>query len=78
MCLDDGCTGFGELAEYTLDTKAKIAVPFAVPMRLTDNNACRAGIAPDIEGYLPYCYADFDGNGTADLCATSESWLDES
>ena len=43
-------------------------------MRLTDNNACKADIAPDNLGYQPYCYADFNDNGTADLCAESISW----
>jgi len=63
-----------ELADYTGEEKPKNAVPFAVPMRLTDNNACKADVAVDNQGYQPYCYADFDGNGTADLCADSISW----
>ena len=39
------------------------AVPMAIPVRLTDNTMCVA------EGDKPYCYADFDGSGTADFCA---------
>ena len=73
--LNGSCTGFGELAAFDGDKKPKIAVPFAAPMRLTDNNGCKAGVAVDNSGYQPYCYADFDGNGTADLCADSVSWL---
>lgn len=40
------------------------AIPMAIPVRLTDNTMCVA------EGDKPYCYADFDGSGTADLCAS--------
>jgi len=74
VCLDEDCTAFGELAEYDDEEKPKIAVPFAAPMRLTDNNACKAGVAVDNQGYQPYCYADFDDNSTADLCADFVSW----
>jgi hypothetical protein len=77
VCLDDPDTGLctsGTLADYVLEGKPKTAVPFAVPMRLTDNNKCEDGLTPDQPGYQPYCYADFDGNGTADLCATSVGW----
>ncbi len=75
VCLDDAAVcAAGPLAGYTGDTKPKVAVPYAVPMRLTDNNLCKADVDPTNDGYLPYCYADFNGNGTADLCATSLSW----
>ena len=77
VCLDDPDTGICTavpLADATLNTKPKIAVPFAVPMRLTDNNLCKANVDPANAGYLPYCYADFNDNGTADLCADNVSW----
>jgi len=76
VCLDevDGYCTAGELSDYTLEAKPKVAVPMAVPMRLTDNEMCKANVAPDSPGYRPYCYADFDGNGTADLCADAVEW----
>jgi len=77
VCTDDPDSGYctpGELSEFALEGKPKVAMPFAVPARLTDNNACKAGVAVDNSGYLPYCYADFNDNGTADLCAESISW----
>jgi len=58
----------GDLAEWVADNESgspKAAVPMSIPVRLTDNAMCVA------EGDKPYCYADFDGNGTADFCATS-------
>ncbi len=48
----------------------KVAVPFSMPVRLTDNAMCQA---PD-EGEQaddPYCYIDFDESGTPDNCADS-------
>jgi hypothetical protein len=56
------------------ETKPKVAVPFAVPMRLTDNNQCKPDLLPTNAGYLPYCYADFDGTGTSDLCASEATF----
>jgi hypothetical protein len=44
----------------------KAAVPLAIPVRLTDNAMCKNDGTSE-----PYCYADFDGNGTADFCASS-------
>jgi hypothetical protein len=77
VCLDDPDTGLctaGLLAEFTDETKPKSAVPFAVPMRLTDNNQCKPiGDAGQLLSD-PYCYADFDGNGTPDLCATETTF----
>jgi hypothetical protein len=70
----------GTLADFTTSelfgNKPKAAVPFAMPVRITDNNACKGVQKFDTNGDLmdPYCYADFDGNGTADLCAESVSW----
>ena len=54
-------------------TKPKAAVPFAMPVRITDNNACKGVQKFDTNGELidAYCYADFDDNGTADLCAST-------
>ena len=42
------------LAEYAGDTVAKVAVPMAMPIRLTDNKMCKA------TGSEPYCYVDFN------------------
>jgi hypothetical protein len=75
--LVDGETieGYGDpitLAEATtagLEGVPKVGVPFAMPVRLTDNAKC-AG--PAVDGTDDaYCYADFDGSGTADFCASS-------
>ena len=64
VCLDevDGYCTPGEMAEFTLETKPKIAVPFATPVRLTDNNACKGNQQTADDGRLlnPYCYADFN------------------
>jgi hypothetical protein len=83
VCLDDVddvyCTP-GTLADYTTSelfgTKPKAAVPFAMPVRLTDNDLCKGVQETDTNGELidAYCYADFDDNGTADLCASTVSW----
>ena len=56
----------GSLADWVLANATgspQAAVPMAIPVRLTDNAMCVA------EGDKPYCYADFDGSGTADFCA---------
>jgi hypothetical protein len=78
VCLEEdrwgSCTTIGPASAYVEDEKPKSVVPFANPVRLTDNNSCRAGVAVDNSGYQPYCYADFDDNGTPDLCAESVSW----
>jgi hypothetical protein len=44
----------------------KAAVPMSMPVRVTDNAMCVNDGLDD-----PYCYADFNGNGTADFCASS-------
>jgi hypothetical protein len=74
--LDGNCITYGELADYEATEKPKIAVPFAAPVRLTDNNACKGNLKYDTDGNLldAYCYADFDDNGAADLCASTVSW----
>jgi hypothetical protein len=83
VCLDapeDAYCTPGTLADYTgtelFGTKPKAAVPFAMPVRITDNNACKGVQKFDTNGELidAYCYADFDNSGTADLCASTESW----
>ncbi|MFZ5883073.1 MAG: choice-of-anchor O protein [Chloroflexota bacterium] len=43
----------------------KAAVPMSIPMRVTDNAMCTANDSD------PYCYIDFNGNGTPDLCAST-------
>ena len=48
------------LAEYLGDTTAKVAVPMAMPIRLTDNDMCK-GTNSD-----PYCYVDFNTDADAD------------
>jgi hypothetical protein len=40
--------------EFTGDTMPKVAVPMALPVRLTDNKMCKAS------GSDPYCYVNFD------------------
>jgi hypothetical protein len=73
------------ISEYTGETVPKVAVPMAMPVRLTDNKMCKA------TGSDPYCYVDFDnldadGNvdlpdelptgpsSESDLCTTQISW----
>lgn len=83
VCLDDVddvyCTP-GTLADYNTSElfgqKPKSAVPFAMPVRITDNNACKGVQKFDTNGDLidAYCYADFDESGAADLCASTVSW----
>jgi hypothetical protein len=51
--------------DWTATGTPLAAVPFAMPVRLSDNAMCKA------EDSDPYCYADFDGSGTADFCASS-------
>ncbi len=43
----------------------KAAVPMSVPIRLTDNAMCT------IDDSKPYCLVDYNGNGTADFCAST-------
>jgi hypothetical protein len=83
VCLDapeDAYCTPGTLADFTTSelfgTKPKAAVPFAMPVRITDNNACKGIQKFDTNGELidAYCYADFNDNGAADLCATTVSW----
>jgi len=43
-----------DMAEYIGDTTPKVAVPMAMPIRLTDNKMCKE------TGSDPYCYVNFD------------------
>jgi len=43
-----------DIAEYIGETTPKVAVPMAMPIRLTDNKMCKE------TGSDPYCYVDFD------------------
>jgi len=63
-------------ADYVDEEKPKVGVNMAMPVRVTDNNFCNGDERLDDDGTLrdAYCYEDFDGNGTADACATTESW----
>ena len=45
----------------------KAGVPMSVPMRVTDNAMCT------LTDSDPYCYMDFNANGTADYCASTVS-----
>jgi hypothetical protein len=45
------------------ESMPKVYVPMAMPVRLTDNNMCKAS------GSDPYCYIDFDNLDTLDLAA---------
>ncbi|MCG3209916.1 MAG: hypothetical protein FOGNACKC_03543 [Anaerolineae bacterium] len=57
---DDLTAGVVPMEEYTSDTMPKPYVPMAMPMRLTDNNMCKATNSD------PYCYIDFDTLGDID------------
>jgi hypothetical protein len=82
VCTDDVADAYctpGELLDWhaaQLDGAPKTAVPMAMPVRITDNAMCKFVQTLDDEGNLvdPYCYADFDSSGTADLCAGEFSW----
>jgi hypothetical protein len=65
----DNIVSIGHYLETNDSGRPKAAVPFSIPVRLTDNAMCQA---PD-EGEQaddPYCYIDFDASGEADACAT--------
>jgi hypothetical protein len=47
----------------------KAAIPMSVPMRVTDNAMCTGSLTDQTDD--PYCYMDFDDNGTEDFCASS-------
>lgn len=56
--------------DWTADGSPMAAIPFAMPVRLSDNAMC---VMPDAEGNSDdaYCYHDFDANGKSDFCASS-------
>lgn len=66
------------ISDYTGDTTPKVALPMAVPVRLTDNNMCKSTNAD------PYCYADFSTTpptvydtpqpGVSTFCSEVVSW----
>ncbi len=61
-------TSGASLAAWLVDNPTgtpSAAVPMSVPVRLTDNAMCTS---PDSK---PYCAVDYDGNGTADFCAST-------
>jgi hypothetical protein len=57
-----------------VDTTPKVAVPFSVPIRITDNNACRPYNPNNPDANQPYCQTDFNGSGTFDFCAEIVDW----
>jgi hypothetical protein len=71
---------FALVLEDEEDHIPKVAAPFSVPLRMTDNNICR-----DINSD-PYCYTDFsadppivyenfaDSNGNASFCVDTVEW----
>ncbi len=74
--------GTGSLLDWIADNTTgspKAAVPMSIPVRLTDNAMCVSagndgnGAVIYDENECPYCYADFDGSGPADFCASSVS-----
>lgn len=53
------------MAENLDGGSPQAGVPMSIPIRLTDNAMCTA------DDSKPYCFVDYDGSGTADLCATT-------
>ncbi len=80
LVIDDDLNTYGELYDGTGDLAAwvaatdsgspGVAIPMAIPVRLTDNSMC---VDPVGQTDKPYCYASFDDNATADFCASSVS-----
>ena len=56
------------LAEYTGNGITQVGVSFSIPVRLTDNSMCNGPADAGLDA--PYCYANFDGSGTPDFCAS--------
>jgi hypothetical protein len=62
----------GDLATWILENDSgspSAAIPMAMPVRVSDNTMCKVGD----EESKPYCFVDFDANGTADFCASTVS-----
>ena len=61
----------GVIDEDLESNKPKVAIPMAMPVRLTDNNMCKASTSSDPTKVSPaYCYVDFDivdADGEVDL-----------
>ncbi|MFO7811691.1 MAG: choice-of-anchor O protein [Pelovirga sp.] len=56
--------------DWTSEGTPMAAIPFAMPVRLSDNAMC---VMADADGNADdaYCYHDFDASGVADFCASS-------
>ena len=52
------------LADFPGEGVPQVGIPMSIPVRLTDNAMCVNNDEDD-----PYCYMDFDGSGTIDICA---------
>ncbi len=71
-----GWNHFPQVVETDEDTIAKVGVPIAMPIRLTDNNMCKD------KNSDPYCYYDFVNNAnpgetgfeSSTFCADSVPW----
>ncbi|MHB1349714.1 MAG: choice-of-anchor O protein [Desulfobulbaceae bacterium] len=62
------------LAATTKIGSPKAAIPMAMPVRVTDNAMCvkeKDEAGNTVESDDPYCYADFNGNGASDFCAST-------
>ncbi len=62
---------------YLDDKKPQAAVPFSIPVRLSDNAKCQEPLNAEEPPDDPYCYMDFDASGTADYCATTVDYAIE-
>ncbi len=69
--------------EFAGEEMPKAAIPMAMPVRVTDNNMCKADARFDTNGELldKYCYYDFDTNTqyegddpNADFCSAAIPW----
>lgn len=67
----DEATAVG-IAEYVGETTPKVAVPMAMPIRLTDNKMCKA------TGSDLYCYVDFNDDNPWLTELPDEGWDDGS
>ncbi|MCB9422607.1 MAG: hypothetical protein H6667_22585 [Ardenticatenaceae bacterium] len=61
-----------DIAEYVGETMPKVAVPMAMPIRLTDNKMCKS-VGSDL-----YCYVDFDDENPWLTELPDEGWDDGS
>ncbi len=63
----DNVVGAVAMEDYLGTTMPKSYVPMAMPVRLTDNNMCKA------TGSDPYCYVDFDDLASLDPLALPDA-----